>query len=72
MIPHGKRIIKWRADKGGEYTDDEFKGYCLEIGIPQVFATTNSPQQIGVSELVGWTLCGIVPACWLVVDSLHF
>ena len=32
-IPFGGRIACWRADKGGEYTGEEFRQYCLETGI---------------------------------------
>ena len=48
-IPFGSRTVTWRADKGGEYTGEGFKAYCQETGIPQQFAATNTPQQIGVS-----------------------
>ena len=49
-IPLGGRIVRWRADKVGEYTGEEFRQYCLETGIIQEFTATNTPQQIGVSE----------------------
>ena len=35
VIPLGKHIIRWRADKGGDFSGDGFKAYCLETGIPQ-------------------------------------
>ena len=59
VIPFGGRIVRWRADKGGEYTGEEFRQYCLETDIIQEFAA-NTPQQIGVSERVGRTLCAMV------------
>ena len=59
VIPFGNRIVTRRADKGGEYTGEDFKAYCQEMGITQ-FAATNTPQQIGVSERVGRTLCAMV------------
>ena len=65
--PCGGRVIRWRADKGGEYTSEPLKQYCLETGITQEFVTTNTPQQNGVSERVGRTLCNIVRC--LLVDS---
>ena len=65
--PCGGRVIRWRADKGGEYTSEAFNQYCLETGITQEFAATNTPQQNGVSERVGWTLCSLVRC--LLVDS---
>ena len=67
VIPCGSRVIRWRADKGGEYTSEEFKQYCLETGITQEFAATNTPQQNGVFEHVGRTLCSTVRC--LLVDS---
>ena len=67
VIPCGGRVICWRADKGGEYTNKAFKQYCLETDITQAFAATNTPQYDGVSERVGWTLCSMV--CCLLVDS---
>ena len=30
-IPFGSRIVSWRADKGGEYTGEDFKAYCQEM-----------------------------------------
>ena len=60
VILFGGRIVRWRADKGGEYTGEEFRHYCLETGIIQEFAATNTPQQIRVSERVGRTLCAMV------------
>ena len=53
VIPFGDRIVRWRADKGGEYTGEEFRQYSLETSIIQEFAVCNTLQQIGVSERVG-------------------
>ena len=60
VIPFGSRIVRWRAERGGEYTGEEFRQYCLETGIIQEFAATNTPRQVGVSERVGRTLCAMV------------
>ncbi|CAM9618549.1 unnamed protein product, partial [Ascophyllum nodosum] len=60
VIPFGSRIVTWRADKGGEYTGEDFKAYCQATGITQQFAATNTPQQTGVSECVGRALCAMV------------
>ena len=67
VIPCGGRVIRWRADKGGEYTSEAFKQYCLETGIIQEFVATNMPQQNGVSERVGRTLCSMLR--YLLVES---
>ena len=65
VIPCGGRFIRWRADKGGEYTSEAFKQYCWETGITQKFAATNTPQKNGMSERIGRTLCSMV-RCLLV------
>ena len=57
VIPRGGRVIRWRDDKEGEYMSEVSKQYCWETGITQEFAATNTPQQKGVSERVGRTLC---------------
>ena len=69
VFPCGGRVILWRADKGGECTSEAFKQYCLKTGITQEFAATNTPQQNGVPERVGRTLCCIV-RCFLVDSEL--
>ena len=69
VIPFSSRIVRFRADKGGEYTGKNFQAYCLETDIQQEFAATNTPQQIGVSERVGRTLCAILIVRCLLVDS---
>ena len=48
------------VSKGGEYIGEEFQQYCLETGIVQEFAGTNTPHQIGVSERVRRNLCAMV------------
>ena len=60
VIPLSSGIVTWQAEKGGEYTGEDFKVYCQEPGITQQFAATNTPQQIGVSDRVGRTLCTMV------------
>ena len=55
------------VSKGGEYIGEEFRQYCLETGIIREFTATNTPQQVGVSERVGRTLCTMVRC--ILVDS---
>ena len=55
-----QRIARQRADKGGEYTGEEFRQNCLETSIIQEFTATNTAQKIELSERVGRTLCTIV------------
>ena len=74
VIPMGLRVQRLRTDKGGEYKGQEFKDYCLNTGIRHEFASTNTPQQVGVSErdggiLAAMTRCllkdsGLPPFLW--------
>ena len=50
VIPSGHRLQRLRSDRGGEYTGLEYREYCLQTGITQEFAATNTPQQNGISE----------------------
>ena len=67
VIPCGSQVIRWRANKGEEYTSEALKQYCLETVITQEFAATNIPHQNGMSERVDRTLCSVVRC--LLVDS---
>ena len=60
IIPSGLRLVRLRADKGGENTGAAFRKYCLDVGIKLEFASTNTPQQIGANERLGRTLTGMV------------
>ena len=54
VIACGGRVIRWRADKGGEYTSEAFKQYYLVTGITQEFEATNTPQKMACPrELAG-------------------
>ena len=55
------------VSKGGEYTGEEFRQYCLETDVTQEFSAINTLQQIGVSERVGRTLCAMVR--YMLADS---
>ena len=50
VIPSGHRLQRLRSDRGGEYTGLKYREYCLQTGIKQEFAATNTPQQNGISE----------------------
>ena len=67
VLPIGFRVERLRTDKGGEYTSDKFRDYCLQTGVSLEYASTNTPQQIGMSERVGRTLAAMVR--WMLVDS---
>ena len=50
VIPSGHRLQRLRSDRGGEYTGLEYREYCLRTGIKKEFASTDTPQQNGLSE----------------------
>ena len=60
IVPFGDRIVRWRADKGSDYTGEEFRQYCLETDIIQEYVATNTPEQIRVFECVGRPLCEMI------------
>ncbi|CAM9982684.1 unnamed protein product [Sphacelaria rigidula] len=70
VIPSGVRVEGRRAGKDGESIGNEFKSYCRQTGILLEFASTNTPQQIGLSERVGRTLADMV-RCMLADSGLQ-
>ena len=60
VIPSGVRVERLRADKRGEFIGNDFKDYCTQTGVLLEYASTNTPQQIGLSERVGGTLAAMV------------
>ena len=69
VIPSGVRVQRLRADKGGEFIGNDFKDYCTQTGVLLEYASTNTPQQIGMSERVGGTLAAMV-RCMLADSGL--
>ena len=55
VIPSGFRVEYLGVNKGGEFISKEFQGYCLQTGVSLEYASTSTPQQIGMSERVGRT-----------------
>ena len=60
VIPSGFRVERLSVDKGGEFVSKDFQGYCLQTGLSLEFASTNTPNQIGMSERVGRTVAAMV------------
>ena len=46
----GKKIKRIRSDRGGEYTSELFKEYCVREGIIHEYSIPYTPQQNGVAE----------------------
>ena len=67
VIPSGSRVERLGVNKGDEYISNEYKGYCLRKGVSLKYASTNTPQQIGMSERFGRTLAAM--ARCLLADS---
>ena len=47
-----KNIKILRSDNGGEFTSNEFKELCIEVGIKKELTTPYNPQQNGVVEII--------------------
>jgi transposase InsO family protein len=58
----GKKIKKFRCDKGGEYMSNEFIGFLDACGIVRQYTTRNCPQQNGVAERANRTLAERITA----------
>ena len=69
VIPSGFRVERLRVDKGSEFISKEFQDYCLQTGMSLEYASTNTPQQIGMSEGIGRTLAAMVQ-CMLADSGL--
>ena len=60
--PSGFRVEHLRAVESDEYIGNENKGYCLQTGVSAEYASTNTPQQIRMSERVGRAF-GVMVQC---------
>ena len=58
----GKKIKKFRCDKGGEYISNEFIGFLDACGIVKQYTVRNRPQQNGVAERANRTLAERITA----------
>lgn len=59
VIPSDFRAEFLRADKGGVCINTDFKDYCFPTELSLEYASTNTPQQFGISELIEITLAAI-------------
>jgi hypothetical protein len=57
-----RKIKTLRSDNGGEFTSEEFKEYCKEVGIKRELSTPYNPQQNGVAERKNQTIMEAVKA----------
>jgi transposase InsO family protein len=44
------KIKTLRSDNGGEFTSEEFKEYCKEVGIKRELSTPYNPQENGLAK----------------------
>ena len=63
------RVERLRVNKGDEFISKEFQGYCLQTAVSLEYASTNTSQQIGMSERVGRNLAAMV-RCMLADSGL--
>jgi hypothetical protein len=57
-----RKIKTLRSDNGGEFTSEEFKEYCKEVGIKREVSTPYNPQKKGVLERKNHTIMEVVKA----------
>jgi transposase InsO family protein len=55
----GCKLKAFRSDRGGEFTSNEFKGFCELNGIKHYLTAPYSPQQNGVVERRNQTVVGM-------------
>jgi len=58
----GKNIWVLGSNKGGEYTANAFKDFCVQEGIKREFTVSYTPQQNGVEEINNRAIVGAARA----------
>lgn len=53
---HRAKIVKLKADNGGEYSSNEFKQFCKSKGIQLIYTVPHNPEMNSVAERVNRTL----------------
>jgi hypothetical protein len=57
-----RKINTLHSDNGGEFTSEEFKEYCKEVGIKREIYTPYNSQEIGIAERKNQTIMEAVKA----------
>ena len=57
-----KKIKTFRSDNGGEFTSNEFKALCKDLGIKRELTTPYNSQQNGVAERKNRTIMEVARA----------
>ena len=52
----GKKLYRFRSDKGGEFTSNEFKAWLALHGVTQETTLPDSPESNGMAERLNRTL----------------
>ena len=68
VIHSGYRRQRLHSDHVGEHTGLECREYCLQTGIKQESAATNTPQQNGISEREWASLWNTTRCCLAEAD----
>lgn len=55
-----RKVVKFRSDRGGEYTSREFIEFCESKGIKTITTAPYTPQQNGIAERKNKTLIEMV------------
>ena len=63
-----KNIQTIRSDNGGEYTSNEFKAYCKQMGIVHEYTNPYTLEQNGVSEQYNRRM---LEQCYCMLHSLY-
>lgn len=65
MVENGteRKVKTFRTDRGGEFTSNEFKTFCEDVGIQRHYTAPYTPQQNGVVERRNRTVVAMERNC---------